>query len=425
MSELRTEFENHLRGLGYQFGVPRRDIFALLRQRMGDERFKELAILDKGVSSVADQERLYSLFDDIVEGNLLRSLDPGAAVECSYNLYQRCASQLVPHARVIELGCWTGGLASFIASRHPHCTVVGVDGARRVIDACQAYYRLPNLGFEYWNYRFGRPASLEPADVLLCSLGVSHSGPNNAELLDPREVRRSKEYVEQRDQAVGYFGLWRSAARDGAMLYAVLRLMFFPRFLAWIDAAQQAGWTPRLDRMWHVEMKERNLTLPGLVFEAAPSVPLDERVLIERWTWFECGEPVCGKLEGGVALATFRDMPTKQVLHRRQYRVSGMITGDEVGVTEGGVGYLFTWNTRTRYRLLLISRQKSDELAAGIAVPGSSTPITDQATFSLDAGAGAGTVAQTGRDGRAPPARTGSPFFGGTSPIAGTIDDAG
>ena len=206
MRDRKNEFEEHLRGLGYQFDVPREQIIQLLRQRMGEARFREIAGLEKTACSVAQQERFYSLFNDVIEGNLVRSLDKSAVVECSYSLYEQCAAQLAPQVRVTELGCWTGGLASFIATRHPQCTVVGVDGARNVIHACRTHFRLPNLSFEYWNYRFGKPASLEPADVLLCSLGVVHSLPVNSELLDPREVRRSKEYVLQRDQWLGYFG---------------------------------------------------------------------------------------------------------------------------------------------------------------------------------------------------------------------------
>jgi SAM-dependent methyltransferase len=384
MEDLKGEFARHLASIGFEFDTPRNVVLEKLRKRMGEQRFKEFQ--SRHSYSTSSQEEFYSQFQDIIEGNLMRSMDTCATLDASFSLYQQCVSRLESGMRLIELGCWTGGLASFIAGRHPGCSVVGVDLSHEVIKACCDFYRLPNLGFQHWNYRWGKSEDLAPADVLLCSMGVVHHLPVNSSLPDPRAVRRSREYTTQRDHAIGYFGQWRSAAKDGGSLYAVLRIGLFSRFLAWIDAAQETGWTPRLDRLWHVDMSGEKSPLPGLLFEARRCEAFAEETIMDRWAWFSRRNHLYGRLEGAAALAAFRALGDKRVLATRDYRDQAVLTRDEVGLA-GGSGYVFTHDAAFKFRLLVISCKRAEDLAAGVAVKGSSTPIDDDGAFQIAASA--------------------------------------
>jgi SAM-dependent methyltransferase len=386
MAHLKQQFAQHLAAIGFDLQSPKQAILARLRERMGEQRFK--AFQERHGHSAAKQEEFYSLFHDIIEANLARSLDTCATLDASFSLYERCAGRLEPGMRVVELGCWTGGLASFVAMQHPRCSVVGADFARDIVNACSAFYKLPNLIFQHWNYRFGKPESLEPGDVLLCSMGVVHHMPDNATLTDIAAVRRSHEYITQRDHAIGYFGLWRTAANDGATLYAVLRIGLFARFLAWLDAAQQTGWTPVLDGLWHADMTGEKAPLPGLVFQARKSDPLPEDAVIDKWTWFNRRDHLYACIEGGPAMAAFRALTNKTVLASRNYRREQLLTRDEIGLAAGS-GYVFTHDAVFQFRLLLVSRQRAEELAAGISAKGSSTPIENDGWFQRPAVTGA------------------------------------
>ena len=375
----KEAFARHLASIGFELNAPREVVLEKLRRRMGEQRFKEFFSGSTGQSAHAHEE-FYTRFSDLIEANLMRSLDPNVTLESSFHLYQRAGTQLRPGTRAIELGCWTGGLASFIASRHPQCVVIGVDLGQKIVDECNRFYKLPNLSFHRWNYRWGKPEEVEPADVLLCSLGVVHHLPDNSALPDPDAVRRSHEYKIQLEHATGYFSVWRSAAKPGALLYAVLRLRLFPRFLAWIDAAQDAGWTPLLDRLWHVDLPAEQAALPGLAFRAEQSERLPEQAILDRWSWFYCRSDVYAHLKGGVALMTYRRLHGKAPLATRKYRRDGLLICDEIGVNDEA-GYVFTHNAHSEYRLLIVSHKKANELAAGVSVPNSSTPITDEGRF--------------------------------------------
>ncbi len=380
MDDVKSEFAKHLAGIGFELSATREVILEKLRKRMGEERFKKFQ--SRQSHSAASQEEFYSLFQDIVEGNLMRSLDTGATLDASLSLYQRCAPRIESGMRIMELGCWTGGLASFIATRHPNCSVAGVDLSHDVVKACREFYSRPNLGFQRWNYRWAKPDEVEPADVLLCAMGVVHHMPNNGSLPDPRSIRRCPEYKKQLEHAIGYFGMWRSAAKDGAVFYAALRLGLFARFLAWIDAAQEAGWTPRLDRMWHVDMTGEKHPLPGLMFEAQKCDPLPEEAIIDRWAWFSRRDHLYACVEGAPALAAFRAFTDKKVIGTREYRHKELLTRDEVGVA-AGTGYAFTQDAVSGFRLLLVSRARAEELAAGISAKGSNAPISNDGWFQL------------------------------------------
>lgn len=406
MEDLKRQFAEHLAGIGFEFGVERPVVTEKLRQRMGDARFNEWLGVVSRAPTASSQEEAYKLFHDIVEGNLMRSLDPGVTLDASFHIYSQCVSHLRDGVRVIELGCWTGGLASFIAARHPNCTIVGVDAAQKVVDACNAHYRLPNLVFKKWNYRWGKPDDLEPADVLLCSLGVVHHDADNTKLPELIAVRGSKEYRTQRAHAIGYFGLWRTAANPGARFFAIFRLVLFPRFLAWIDAAQATGWTSVFDQFWRADLPGEGSNLPGLVFEAKSSKPIPEEAVLDRWNWHVCRGDVFARLDGGTALALVRAFGARSVLAAREYRRGGILTRDEVG-SAGGLGYVFTHDAASAFRLLFVSMSRAAEIAALVSAQGSNVPITDEGAFQS-----ASTAPKPGRP------KAASPFFGGDSPFA-------
>ena len=143
----------------------------------------------------------------------------------------------------------------------------GISTPCRVVRLNRLHYRLPNLDFMLWDYRQGKPNDLEPADLLLCGLGTNNDCPPGAyATLNPLLVRKAEGYQREKYEAIRYFRNWRRAAKNGALLLTILRVFTFPRLLAFIDAAQEADWTPLFEQFafvpcpwarstsWHIEM---------------------------------------------------------------------------------------------------------------------------------------------------------------------------
>lgn len=367
LGNTKYEFGRHLSHLGYELGKPRDYVLGELRKHMGEARFQQYVKVASVRGGDAAQNQVYDFMTDMREANLLRSACPDATLDTSYYLYEKCLRRLTAGKRVIELACWTGGLASFIAERHPDCQVVGVDRAKRVIEVDRAHFDLPNLGFVEWDYRYAKPDDLEPADVLLCGMGINNNvGFGVHDKCDPGAVRQSPGYQREREEGLTYFRNWRQAARPGASLITVLRVMTFMRFVAFIDAAQETGWAPMLEEFTFVQVPSNREQIPSLLFTAEPSERLSEDEALSHWVRITVGKPEVAQVAGPVALGLFRVLSNKHVLAHREYRNEmGFTTTEELGVC-GCFGYMFGQDTRPDYRLALTTVEQIHAVADGL-----------------------------------------------------------
>lgn len=321
MGTSKEDFCRHLSRLGFEIGAPREWVEQKFRRQVGEERYANLVALSEAADDPDLQNRAYEEFSrDTVEANLFRSRDPDVTVETSYHLYRQCLSLLSPGKRVLELACWTGGLSSFIALNHPRVEVAGVDRVERVIGLNRAQHQLSNLTFQKWDYRHDKPPKILPADVLLCGLGIINSPDGGYDERQLDSVRDSRAYRNQRSEALVYFRNWRSAARDGATLIAVLRMTTFGRFVAFVDAAREAGWTAELGRWTNVFIPSKQEMLPSLVFTARPSQEVPEDVALAFFTRLTLGTKPYLVVYDGLALSLFRAMQNKRVLQSVHYR---------------------------------------------------------------------------------------------------------
>jgi SAM-dependent methyltransferase len=351
--------------LGFVFGAPPEVVTERLNQCIGPER----AALYKNLLSNADlkgedrENALYDFFEGLQEANLLRSVNTDVTLDTSYFLYEKAAPFLASGTGVVELGCWTGGLASFIAEQHPQCAVSGVDRARKIIKICKALYRLRNLSFCQWDYRYHKPAAVQPADVLLCSLGTNYNCPHDVyTAFDSTSVRRADGYKCEKAEALRYFKSWRQAAKPGGVLFAVLRTTTFPRFLAFIDASHEAGWAPAIDEFAMVECAGNKECIPLFVFRAGDAGALDEDVALSHFTRLMSRTDKWGTVTGPAAMGIYRSLGNRHVLAKREVREqSGMLIVEELGIC-GSLGYLYRHNTYPHVDLTLLSRTLAEDL---------------------------------------------------------------
>lgn len=365
----KDAFRRHLSEVGFLMDQPPPVVMQELARHMGLQRFAECRQIMAGAPPGEElQSRLYDFMRDLREANLLRSLSPDVTLDTSYYLYEKAVPLLTPGKRVLELGCWTGGLVSFIAGNHPDCVVVGVDRARRILELNRAHYKLPNLRFELWDYRVAKPEALPQADVLLCSLGTNNDCPPGMYTAeDSLHVRASKGYQREKDEAFSYFVRWREAASDDAMLLSVLRVITFPRFLAFVDASQESGWTALLDRFAFVACPSNKEAILSLVFAARSAGPIHEDAILSHWMAIRAGNQQLAQLVGPSALGLYRSLGEKQVLAKRDLRNSqGLVVQEELGIC-GSFGYIYGQDPLPNHRLVLMSIAQAESQRHGFA----------------------------------------------------------
>jgi SAM-dependent methyltransferase len=364
VTDTKFAFAQHLARLGFEIDAPPDVVRQMMTQCLGPQRAHEFHEVCSSASSTgADgQNAMYDFVRTLREANLLRSVNTGVTLDTSYFLYDRARPFLDPASKVIELGCWTGALASFIAEQHPSCDVVGVDRAAHIIELNRQLYNFPNLAFCQWDYRTEKPGRVEPANLLLCGLGTTYACPPDAYCtLDPRVIRQSAGYQLEFSEAFAYFSQWRQAATSEARLLAVLRVNAFPRFLAFIDAAHAAGWEPALDEFGMVHCPSNHESIPFLSFVARESALLSEDILLSRFVFLQEGVPF-PSLSGPAALAMFRSFGDRTVLASRDCKgASGPVVMQELGVS-GAFAYVFTRSTAQMFELLLLPRWRADHI---------------------------------------------------------------
>ncbi len=364
LADTKYSFAQHLARLGFEVDAPPEVVRQKMIECLGAERARDFdTVCSSGSHPTADgQNAIYEFVRTMREANLLRSIDTAVTLDISYFLYEKVKAYLHPSTTVMELGCWTGALASFIAERHALARVVGVDRAAQVIELNRQAYALPNLAFHTWDYRTNKPPDVDCADIMLCGLGTTYDCPPDAYTgLDPHVVRASPGYQIEFAEALEYFSNWRTAAHAETRLFAVLRLTAFPRFLAFMDAAQSAGWTPVLDEFSTVQSSSNHAGIPFLSFVAKESGRLSEDVLLSRFVFLQEGAPF-PTLSGPAALAMYRSLADCTVLATRECKgVAGPPVTQELGVS-GAFAYVYTRSALPDFELLLLPRWRAESI---------------------------------------------------------------
>lgn len=376
VTNTKYAFRQHLSHIGFLMDQPPQLVQQEFMRHMGPQRYAQYQRLADAVRRAGGEEaqnRMYDFLQDLREANLMRSMSTDVTLDTSYYLYEQSLQHLTAGKRVVELACWTGGLSSFIAENHPDCTVVGVDRVRRIVELNRAHYSLPNVSFMLWDYRHDKPDALEPADLLLCGLGTNNDcPPGTYTCRDPLTVRDSTGYQREKQEAIRYFMHWRQAAKDGAILLTVLRVFTFARFLAFMDAAQEAGWTPLVEQLAFVKCTANKERIPSLVFAARPSEPMSEDTALSHWIRACAGTHELATFTGPIALGMYLALGEKQTLAQKEYRnPQGLAVREELGIC-GAFGYVYAQDARPYYQLAIISawlaenkRPSFDQVAVG------------------------------------------------------------
>ena len=292
----------------------------------------------------------------VEEANLLMSLQGRVAVEVNVHLADHCLRHAARDGRVLDVGCWSGGLSTFLAAERPDLNVVGADRLHHLVTSTSARHALPNLSFVTWDYGAGPLPGRRRFDQILCGMGIDFNQclPRYYSL-DASNGRDCQGHAVSRAEVLPHFRHWRAAAKRGARLLLVLRIPCFAHGLAIVDAASDAGWSLRLTESGWLEVADERF--PALSFHAGPARRVEEENLLAWWVRGREGDE-----EGDAALLRYRRLGRKKVVRERGQRYAdGHVVRREVGTVEG-TGYALTHATTGYCRI----RQIPTDQAANV-----------------------------------------------------------
>ena len=339
----------HLEGQGYVFDLDGRGLDEKLRRLLGRDRWAAhraaVTRYEEGWAGIAD---VYQSVRTVEEANLLMSRQGGVVLAVNAHVADQCLRQAPKRANILDAGCWTGGLATFLAAQRPDLRVVGADRLGPLVAAATARRTSPSLSFVSWDYGVGPLPWCGEFDVIVCALGIDFDLRLARYFpVDGSAARDCQGYAVSHAEVLGYYRNLRAVAKPGARLITVLRSPCFAHALAVVDAATDGGWALRLAESGWVEV--RGERFPAFAFRAALTRRVEEGRLLGWWVRGREGDE-----DGDSALWRFRRLKGKEVVRvwERGY-ADGHAVRREVGLAEG-TGYLYTAASMPFHRLQLV-----------------------------------------------------------------------
>ncbi|MBI5368030.1 MAG: methyltransferase domain-containing protein [Planctomycetes bacterium] len=372
MDTSRTSLKKLLQGLGYRFGKTPDKVDLDLARVLDRERFEKFVQCLRGAQhGTTPVGSIYECFESAEEANLFASRQADLTLETYLAIDGRIAPDLKPGMRVVDLGCWTGGLVAWLAACHTDCSVVGVDRVAKAVEFARAGRPPANTSFAVWDYAATPAPPVAPFDLLVSCFGIDFAGTARERdprtplifALDGRGLRESPGYRFRRDEAAPYFVGWRRAATAGAVLWAVLRIPSFEKCLAVVDAAQAAGWS--FEPVEPATLAVAEESFPILRFRAeAASAPIDPDLVLSWWVGAAGMAGLHSPMHGDTGLLAFRSLGDKRVQHESErVGADGMRVRKEVGIA-GPLGYMLMRSSHGDTVLVLMPRFSADLLRA-------------------------------------------------------------
>lgn len=343
----RSALKKLLQERGYRFGKSTEKLRSDLARLLGNERVEAMAVSHLAVARAEEPiGRIYDCLRTAEEANLFASRQADLSLAVYGELGERLAGDVKPGARIVDLGCWSGVFASWLAGQHPAARVFGVDRLERALEWSKAGGPPVNAEFAAWDYASAAPPPIAACDFLVSAFGLDFAAA--ARDVDPRDPpffsldagvpRDSPVYRFRRAEAAPCLAGWRRVARSGAVLWAALRIPTFEKCLAFVDAAHAAGWA--WEPTQPSKLRTEDEAIPLLRLRAGEPVdPPDADLLLSWWAEKEIQAFFARPIEGDLALALYRSLGGRRVLAVDDSTTGRLVVRRELGVA-GALAYV-------------------------------------------------------------------------------------
>lgn len=241
--------DSFLKSRGY-VDIPNEKVWVQkLSLHLGESRFKRFEEQVRAVhSGQLDGRNLYDTLYQRDDFHLVWSRHYRSILQA----YQAVEGLLLQNYNLREsqwydLGCGTGTFLSYLESKYQH-QGVGVDTQGNALmiaaDACE------KSEFILWDFQKSVCQELQDIKHAYCVFGVdfeslAHLQPEGINQFAPYLGRQSELHLIRKDEAYNIWENWTSSFQTGARFVQVLRIAWFDHLIAWVDVAEEEGWSLR------------------------------------------------------------------------------------------------------------------------------------------------------------------------------------
>jgi SAM-dependent methyltransferase len=233
---------------------------------IGYDRWIEITdIINKRADSLSNHEKI-DLVAPIYQS--LKSYEEAATLQCSqgsmvlesFNLILEYLYQTKPK-KILELGCYTGIYANYIAQEFPDSDVIGVDMEDNLIEFGQGRFNGKNLNLIKSSYHnFSRTSNSKHDFIFsMCGYGSIDTDIN----CDHHNIRSDHDYKENYKHWSNFFGDIDLLSYEKCDLVMHIRLNSLRELLFIFDAAQSNNYTPNLNKLVKFNFNEFDVNDEG------------------------------------------------------------------------------------------------------------------------------------------------------------------
>jgi 2-polyprenyl-3-methyl-5-hydroxy-6-metoxy-1,4-benzoquinol methylase len=355
----------HFETAGTRFDLRPHQVLAQVKKLMSRKRHTEwLSASTARQQGSGRPEAEYRVLESAEQINMLFSLQAQASLKVCEWLSDQVALSGYENGRIGDLGCGSGVLAAWIASRHPQSQVIGWDAMPNFVEAARSSQKVRNLSFATWDYSQSSCPEPHACDVLVTCFGVDFPtrGDLHPHVLDISSIRSGEYYRTMLGLMRSYFRGWRTAAKDQGLLHAVLRIPSDGLFLATIDAAHEEGWDFQVEAYKYLESGAEQF--PAMTFRAASAPIHSEEVILSLWCRSAFRIAFAAEIKDAAATCAFKSLVAKTILKEESRTYDDGHTMEAVVGTAGFLGFQYTHATTGFARLKIMSLDE-----AGTAEP--------------------------------------------------------
>jgi SAM-dependent methyltransferase len=351
-----SPLQQHFISSGVRFGLTTDQVLTLVRDLLGKNRYKQWIAASRARQEGRGNPAVeYEKLHTAEEINTLFSLQSRVSLGVCQWLSDRVGEQARKYRRIDDLGCGSGVLTGWLASRHPECQVIGWDSLRNIVTAAASSQKHSNLTFGLWDYATANCPEPGSCDVMVTCFGIDFpiTQGHYSHQTDPAPVRKSQYYARMLSWLRPYFRGWRTAIRDEGLLHAVLRISSEELFLATVDAARDEGWQLDADLYEYIACGGEHF--PAMTFRAVATSPCSEEEVISLWCRHVFRDCFATELVDSAATRAYMSLADRTILKTDSRDYDDGHFMDAVVGRAGYLGFQYTHATTGFARLKLMS----------------------------------------------------------------------
>ena len=263
---LINQLKSYFNSNGIRFDIDEKRVWSFIEKIFGSERTIELDDIftsDYNIGNL-DPSKKYKFCKNYDEATTLMYFQSDFFLKNSEVIFEEILHY--KPKKILELGCYTGVFANYIAEQFNKSKVLGIDKEINLIEFGKLRFKTHNLELINCEYKDLNMVN-QKFDFIFTNFGIENIPSTKA--IDSYKIRENNNYKIKFNYFCKFFEYLQSVSLEGAIFSCCARIPRSQTLLSFIDASHKFGWTWMSEKLNKISIYSE--TIPYLVFEKKKS----------------------------------------------------------------------------------------------------------------------------------------------------------